>query len=54
MGPSVELVLTMVQTIVKHTQYAMQMLSLLIPGPTSLKNDIDVYFQPLVEELKEL
>ena len=30
------------------------MLSLLIPSPTSLKNDIDVYLQPLVEELKEL
>ena len=30
------------------------MLSLLILGPTSLENDIDVYLQPLVEELKEL
>ena len=30
------------------------MLSLLIPGPTSPGNDIDVYLQPLVEELKEL
>ena len=30
------------------------MLSLLIPSPTSSKNDIDVYLQPLVEELKEL
>ena len=30
------------------------MLSLLIPDPTSLGNDIDVYLQPLVEELKEL
>ena len=30
------------------------MLSLLIPGPTSLGNDIDMYLQPLVEELKEL
>ena len=30
------------------------MLSLLISGPTSLGNDIDVYLQPLVEELKEL
>ncbi|XP_075669816.1 uncharacterized protein LOC142639540 [Castanea sativa] len=30
------------------------MLSLLIPGPTSPENDIDVYLQPLVEELKEL
>ena len=30
------------------------MLSLLILNPTSPKNDIDVYLQPLVEELKEL
>uniref|UniRef100_A0A2N9G202 DUF4218 domain-containing protein n=1 Tax=Fagus sylvatica TaxID=28930 RepID=A0A2N9G202_FAGSY len=30
------------------------MLSLLIPGPSSPGNDIDVYLQPLVEELKEL
>ena len=30
------------------------MLSLFISGPTSLGNDIDVYLQPLVEELKEL
>ena len=30
------------------------MLSLLILGPTSLENDIDMYLQPLVEELKEL
>ena len=30
------------------------MLSLLIPGPTSPGNDIDVYLQPLVQELKEL
>ena len=30
------------------------MLSLLIPDPTSLGNDIDVYLQSLVEELKEL
>ena len=29
-------------------------LLLLIPSPTSLGNDIDVYLQPLVEELKEL
>ena len=27
---------------------------LLIPSPTSLGNDINVYLQPLVEELKEL
>ena len=30
------------------------MLSLLIPGPTSPRNDIDVYLQLLVKELKEL
>ena len=30
------------------------MLSLLIPGPTSPWNDIDMYLQPLVEELKAL
>ncbi|KAG9457976.1 hypothetical protein H6P81_002484 [Aristolochia fimbriata] len=30
------------------------MLSLLIPGPTSPSNDIDVYLRPLVEELKDL
>ena len=30
------------------------MLSLLIPNPTSLENDINVYLQSLVEELKEL
>ncbi|XP_058746397.1 uncharacterized protein LOC131619303 [Vicia villosa] len=30
------------------------MLSLLIPGPQSPGNDIDVYLQPLIEELKEL
>ncbi|XP_021745384.1 uncharacterized protein LOC110711314 isoform X2 [Chenopodium quinoa] len=30
------------------------MLSLLIPGPTSPGNDIDVYLQPLVQELKDL
>ncbi|XP_030963614.1 uncharacterized protein LOC115984741 [Quercus lobata] len=30
------------------------MLSLLIPGPSSPLNDIDVYLQPLIEELKEL
>jgi hypothetical protein len=30
------------------------MLSLLIPGPESPGNNIDVYLQPLVEELKEL
>ena len=30
------------------------MISLLIPGPTELRNDIDVYMQPLIEELKDL
>ncbi|GAB2273188.1 hypothetical protein Dimus_039016 [Dionaea muscipula] len=30
------------------------MLSLLIPGPSSPGNDIDVYMQPLIEELQEL
>ncbi|XP_072054359.1 uncharacterized protein [Arachis hypogaea] len=30
------------------------MLSLLIPGPKSPGNDIDIYLQPLIEELKEL
>ncbi|XP_050915202.1 uncharacterized protein LOC127130179 [Lathyrus oleraceus] len=30
------------------------MLSLLIPGPQSPGNDIDVYLQPLIEELKKL
>ena len=30
------------------------MLSLLIPGPTSPRNNIDVYLQPLIEELKDL
>lgn len=29
------------------------MLSLLIPGSFILGNDIDVYLQPLIEELKE-
>jgi len=29
-------------------------LSLLIPGPRSPGNDIDIYLQPLIEELKEL
>ena len=29
-------------------------LSLLIPGPTSPRNDIDVYLQLLVEELNDL
>lgn len=29
-------------------------LSLLIDGPSALRNDIDVYLQPLIEELKEL
>ncbi|KAK9286236.1 hypothetical protein L1049_014622 [Liquidambar formosana] len=30
------------------------MMSLLIPGPKSLRNDIDVYLRPLINELKEL
>ena len=30
------------------------MLSLLIPGPKSPGNDIDIYLEPLVEELKVL
>ena len=30
------------------------MMSLLIPGPTEPGNDIDVYMQPLIEELKDL
>ncbi|XP_074300953.1 uncharacterized protein LOC141632293 [Silene latifolia] len=30
------------------------MLSLLIPGPKALGNDIDVFLQPLIDELKEL
>ncbi|XP_019261555.1 PREDICTED: uncharacterized protein LOC109239441 [Nicotiana attenuata] len=30
------------------------MLSMIIPGPLSPENDIDVYLQPLIEELKEL
>ena len=29
-------------------------LSMLIPGPKSPKNDIDVYLQPLIEELTDL
>jgi hypothetical protein len=29
-------------------------LSLIIPGPSSLGMDIDVYLQPLIEELQEL
>ena len=30
------------------------MLSVIIPGPSSLGNDIDVYLQPLIAELKKL
>ena len=30
------------------------MLSLLIPSPNAIGNDIDVYLQPLIDELKEL
>lgn len=29
-------------------------LSMIIHGPSSPKNDIDVYLQPLIAELKEL
>ena len=29
-------------------------LSTIVPGPTSPKNDLDVYLQPLMKELKEL
>ena len=30
------------------------MLSLLIPGPIAPRNDIDIYLQPLIDELNEL
>ena len=30
------------------------MLSLLIPGPKAPENDIGVFLQPLIDELKEL
>ena len=30
------------------------MLSILIHGPTALGNDIDIYLQPLIDELNEL
>jgi len=30
------------------------MLSLLIPGPSSPKSSIDIYLEPLIDELKEL
>jgi hypothetical protein len=30
------------------------MISRLIPGPQQSENDIDTYFMPLVEDLKEL
>ena len=30
------------------------MLSMLISGPKQLGNDIDVYLEPLIEDLKEL
>ena len=29
-------------------------LTCIIPGPTNLKNKIDVYLQPLIDELKSL
>nr|XP_034599301.1 uncharacterized protein LOC117860169 [Setaria viridis]XP_034599302.1 uncharacterized protein LOC117860169 [Setaria viridis]XP_034599303.1 uncharacterized protein LOC117860169 [Setaria viridis]XP_034599304.1 uncharacterized protein LOC117860169 [Setaria viridis]XP_034599305.1 uncharacterized protein LOC117860169 [Setaria viridis]XP_034599306.1 uncharacterized protein LOC117860169 [Setaria viridis]XP_034599307.1 uncharacterized protein LOC117860169 [Setaria viridis]XP_034599309.1 uncharacte len=35
----------------KHTSL---MLSMIIPGPNSPGNDVDVYLQPLIEELKQL
>jgi len=35
----------------KQTSFIM---SMLIPGPSSPGNDIDVYLQPLIEELNEL
>lgn len=30
------------------------MMSLLIPGPTYPRKDIDLYLQPLIEDLKDL
>ena len=30
------------------------MLSLLIPGPTALGNDIDIFLKPFIDELNEL
>ena len=30
------------------------LMSLLIPGPKGLGNDIDVFLRPLIDELKEL
>jgi len=35
-------------------QRSYMMISLLIEGPTSLKHNIDVYLQPLIEELNIL
>ena len=35
----------------KHTFF---LLSLLIPGPTAYGNDIDIYLQPLIDELNDL
>ena len=29
-------------------------MSLLIPGPTAPRNDIDIYLQPLIDELNDL
>ena len=29
-------------------------MSMIIPGPTSLGNNIDVYLQPLIDELNQL
>jgi hypothetical protein len=36
---------------IKQTSF---ILSLVIPGPSSLGMDIDVYIQPLIDELQEL
>ena len=30
------------------------MLTLLIPGPKQTRNDIDIYLEPLIEDLNEL
>lgn len=39
------------ETCLKDTNY---LLSMLIPGPKAPTNDIDVYLQPLIDELKDL
>ena len=38
----------------KCMKQSFSMLSLFIPGPQALGRDIDVYMQPLIDELKEL